>query len=503
MSSLPHIDPTDLREAHVAVVVTVSWAGRTWRLGDRELTLTSGEHVLPGLMETPEITDEIDLGGGGGDAVSVSLSLSLPGEDVPALVAVGYDLQDATAEVSLCWHRDGVAVHAWAARHVVAEGDLVAGHDGAPDQPPGWIGASLEDSPYRREAPLVPWGAEVTATTWPTSTAATGTRIPRVFGAPGADAEVPAPILTVAAGNVSRVAVNQTHCRATQVTIVDSAGAAYLGTIEYVVDGLSQRIASVDITGAIAPFSFTSTYTSSWTAGAAETPLGTAAAPLLVAASILAAGGADIDLPEWVRVGTYLGGECAGYIDDPQARAWEVARDLIGPLPVAIHRGDGGWAPVILDPATARDRTVARVREGEDWRRTSQWQTEEGPGARVARVEATWSGGSVRVGAGTAYDGPRPHAWVRHLPRLSEGSQSLPWASTAAGAYRSAGWLARSQALGWRASAWQVPPCATLVRAGEWVELIDSAGTTHYALVTRRTLSGGIWDYTLAIPGGG
>lgn len=502
MADTPYIDVTDIRDAEAVVVVVVSWAGRSWRLGEREVTFAAGEHVLPGLVEVPEITDEVDLSGGGGDSVSVSFACVLPCEDVPALIAAGFDLIDATAEVSIVWHRAGAAVHTWKANHVVAKGDLVASHYRALDQPPGWLSTTLEDSPYRREVPLVPRTAEITAETWPTSTEAAGTRIPWVVGAPGADAEVSAPIAVVTAGNTDRVIVSSGYSVATQVNVLDSTGTSYTGGITYsTADGLGQTFASVDTTGAPALWRTQGPYTSAWV-DPAHVPFGSvSASPVLLAADLLARGGADIDLPEWVRVGTYLGGQCAGYIDDPDARAWEVARDLISWLPIAIHRGDCGWAPVILDPHNARERSVAVVREGEDWRRVSQWQTEEGT-ARVTRVEATWSGGSATVGAGTAYDGPLPHGWVRHLPRGSTASLSLEWGAGDATAYRAAAWLARSQALGWRVSAWQVPASRSLVRAGEWVTLIDSAGATSYAIVIRRTLSGGIWDYALAVPGG-
>lgn len=507
MSSTPHIDLTDIRDAQVAVIVSVAWAGRTWSIGNIEVVVGTERHILPGLLEVPEITDAIDLSGGGADAVSVSLSLALPAEDIASLVAAGFDLIDAQAEVSLVWHRGGVALHSWAARHVVADGDLRAGHYGAPDKPAGWIAATVEDSPYVREVPLVAQSAEVSASTW-SGSPDMGARYPLVFGRIGPlygnqEGYPQAPVVEEAAGVPITVLVSSGYCVGTQVYLLASDGTGDTFPIAYRADGLGQVCAVVDLTAYGGAMTLTGSFQSLWLAGQpALCPFDSVDATAVhLAAYLLALGGADLDLPEWIRIGCALRISVAGYTDDAKARAWEPARDLIAGLPIGVHRGDCGWAPVLLDPHGARDRVVARVREGDCWRRASQWQTEEGT-ARVARVEVSYVQVAVRVGAGAAFDGPRPHAWVRHLPRPSEASVSLSWAIQSAAAHHAAAWLARSQALGWRVSAWQVAPCHALVRAGEWVELIETSGATRYALVMRRTLSGGIWDYALAVPGG-
>ena len=510
MSRLPHIDVTDLREVQAVVVVSVSWCGRTWRLSSRSLEFSGGEHVLPGLVEGIEVTELLALKGGGADEVSISLQIVLPEVDVAAMLADGFDLVDATAEVAIVWHRNGVPVHAWEASHVLADGDLSAAHYGDPKRPPGWLSATIVDSPYRQEAPLVPRSWEINLSTWPLSPDL-GEAYLEVFGAPVLDADDPDADALPPARSLLYDAIfynvylllTAGPCVATQVDIVDGTGAVEAFPIFYMADGLGQLVACVNTVGATVIDPDASPFHSSWAYGPARAPFDVATATaVLTAGHLLAAGGAKIDLPEWIRVGSQYKLPVAGWLDDPDSRAWEVTRDLLSSLPIGMHRGDGGWAPCLLDPGSARTSAVETVREGEVWRRVSQWQTEEGT-SRVASVEMTYpTNSTVRVGATLARDGPLPHAWIRHLPRLDATSGGLNWTWSPQAAEQGARWSARSQALGWRAAAWQVPTWATRLRCGEWVELVQTDGSTRYALATRRTLTDGIWDYTLVLPGG-
>jgi hypothetical protein len=496
----PTTGRTDYRDAQVAVVLSVTWAGRTWRLAARALTGTKWG-ADPGLVEAPDLSDEISLEPGGDVGVSVPVAFVLPAVDVAAYIAAGFDAHDIDLEVAWVWHRDAVLVHEWSAREVRAKGFATEAMHSDPEQPAGYIACTIEDSPYRTERPVARWAWAVSADTWPDSPEL-GARYPLVLGRPAPGGEVdgpPAPVINQIAAappTNNAAAVSVGWCRASAVTVLDSVGGSAVIDITYIQDGLGQTVAIVDIAGSSLDDTDGTTYTTAWTAGPALAPLGRYD-PMSLAAYLLAVGGAAIDLPEWLALAGLLDLDVGGLIDDPESRAWEVARDLLTGLPVTMRRARDGWAPVILDPYLADKVATATWDDGGPFRRVSAWT---GAGeARVGRVEVASDSGDVRVGASDARDASLPHAWVRHLAGQNEAATQASWSWTASTAWRQASWAARIGAMGWEVSAWQVPAEWGRDQAGTWVYL---ASEKRYALVQRRTLSGGVWDYALARPRG-
>jgi len=498
----------DYLDVEVAVVVSLTWAGRTWRLSTRDLD-GDDMHADVGLVEQPDVTQEISLEPGGDSAITIPVGLVLPAVDVSDYVAIGYDLDDAEVEVALVWHRGGSVLHAWAARDVIAEGLLTDGEWGDPTLPVGTITGTVEDSPYRQVRPVAALTWEVTADTWPGSPEI-GARYPLVIGAPELDelnALGPqAPVVEQGAGpRNDTVLVSIGWCVATQIYLTSSSGSAVLVSISYQADGLGQLCAIADISGESTAFRADgNTYTSAWistvlpwTPAPALRPFG-GVTPLHVAAYLLSLGGADIDLAEWLTLASLVGLGVAGWVDDPDSEPWEVARDLLSGLPVTTRRSRDGWGPVILDPHIGARMAASTWRETGPRRRTSAWSQTGTIG--VVRTEAEAVEGhrlesyTATIGTGSAIDGPLPHAWVRDRDHPSESSQSLSWCWSATTAWRTADWQARSKALGWEVSSWAMPAQWGREAPGDWVYLADD--DTH-ALVLRRTLSGGIWDYTL------
>lgn len=493
----PSVALYDYLDAQVAVVVSVSWGGRTWRVSQH--ALTGDVDIDVGLVEVPDLTDEISLAAGGDLGTSVSAGLVLPAVSVAEHIAAGLDLMDLVAEVAWVWHRSGTLLHPWSAREVRAQGHAVEPVWGDPAQPAGFLAFTIEDSPYRTPRPLCSWRWAVTEDTWPDSPEI-GERYPLPLGSPDAGAAgggPPAPVIQQSGVPENTVAlVSVGWCRASKVTVIDSAGGSDTLDIAYVADGLGQYCAIVTLTGSALDVSDGTTYTTAWDQGPALAPMG-GTGPLHLAAYLLALGGADIDLPEWVRLAALLRLTMGGYVDDPESQAWEVARDLLTGMPVTMRRSRDGWAPVLLDPHLAASTVAETWHADGPWRRVSSWSAVgDGP---VGRVEVNSETTELRAGAGQAYDAPLPHAWIRHLPRLSEDAQRVVWSWDPSTDWRVLSWAARIGALGWEASAWQVPPQWARQSAGTWVYL-EADG--RHALIQRRTLSGGVWDYTLVRPRG-
>ena len=488
---------SDYRDTDIAVIVTVKWAGRTWYLSSQEIT-GDDFHALPGLLDIPDVDDEISLS-------SVDAGVTVPiGVVLPIVVAdyvgAGHDLADMTAEIAWVWHRRGVMAHPWSARDVRAEGDLDDPQYGDPSMPTGWVGASVVDSPYRTVRPIVRRTWAVTSTTWPSAPDdSMDERYPLVIGAP--DPQVtgegpPAIVVEVSGTDAQTVVVSIGWCLATFCTIVDGDGASVTLPIEYRSDGLGQTCAVCDVSGSGATIDLTSTFTSAWDADPALTPFGSTS-PIHVAAYLLSLGGADIDLPEWVRTGALLGLSVAGWVDDPDTQGWEVARDILQGLPVSTRRDRDGWSPVLIDPALASSLYEHTWTDSGPWRRASSWQ---GTGdTRITRAEVTSPASETVAGASTVPDAPLPHAWARHLPRQSESSVTSSWSWSETTDRRAVGWSLRIGALGWVAAAWGVPAPWARARSGDFVYLSD---LNRYVQIQRRTVKDGIVDYTTIAPAG-
>lgn len=492
------IGRTDYDDVQVAAVLSVTWAGRTWYLATRSL-VGSKWAADPGLVEEPSITDEISLEPGGDVGQSFPVAFCLPAVRVEDVLGAGYDLEDIAVELAVVWHRDGELVHEWAAREVRAVGYAVEAVHDDPEQPAGYIACTVEDSPYRTERPLARFTWEVTQDTF-NDAPEFGYRYPWVIGRPAPEGELdgpPAPVVSrifgvpVTNGNII---VSVGWAVAQSVTVHDDEGNTDVLPIFYQQDQLGQTCALVDVSACALDDSLGVTYTTAWTEGAALAPYGDTD-PLGIAAYLLSIGGADIDVPEWVSLSRLLDLEMGGYIDDPDSRAWEVARDLLSGLPVTMRRARDGWAPVLLDPYLAKKVCSTTWDEDGPYRRVSSWAGASV--SRVGRVEVSANAGDVRVGATAARDAALPHAWVRHLDGLQETGLQTSWSWTASTRYRLASWAARIGAMGWEAAAYQVPASFGRVRAGEWVQL---SSDKTFAIVQRRSLADGVWDYTLARP---
>ena len=116
----PWSPAADLLDAQSAAVVSVTWAGRIWRLSS--VALTGDAHIDPGLVEIPDLDDEISIESGGDVGATASIAVVLPCISIADYTAAGYDPTDITAEIAIVYHRGGVLLHKWAARDVRLSG---------------------------------------------------------------------------------------------------------------------------------------------------------------------------------------------------------------------------------------------------------------------------------------------------------------------------------------------------------------------------------------------
>ena len=133
-------------------VLSLEWAGGTWRLSTDALEITDGTSTIvttPDLVDYPDVEEALEIWSVETPRVSVPLSFILP-VDVAALVAQGHALDGAIGELAQ-WARGTT----WDERRVVVSGKLVDPEYGAADEA---VTCSLEElvADEQTTLPLVP-----------------------------------------------------------------------------------------------------------------------------------------------------------------------------------------------------------------------------------------------------------------------------------------------------------------------------------------------------------
>ncbi len=130
-------------------LLDITWAGRVWRIADSEVVPVNADRdalkYFPGLS-APDVSEELaDPADGTAASVSVSLEVLFP-EDVPALVAAGFDLSSARAQLSR-W----VEGTAYEKRRVVIDGVIEDPDYGEPHEA---VALTLEMAPWLEESEI-------------------------------------------------------------------------------------------------------------------------------------------------------------------------------------------------------------------------------------------------------------------------------------------------------------------------------------------------------------
>ena len=178
-ASLKRFDRGMLQGKAVHFLLDLTWAGRTFRLSSVDLVVESVETgealAYDGLLEqTPAFSEALNLFGTSAEVYAVPVTAVLP-VDVPQLVARGYDLLQATGELSL-W----VEGTTYEDRRVVLIGHLADPEYGRAGEP---INASLQSELFEDRSVLPDPALVVNAEAWPDlADAADGASYPVVFG---------------------------------------------------------------------------------------------------------------------------------------------------------------------------------------------------------------------------------------------------------------------------------------------------------------------------------
>ena len=362
------VTPADLIGKRVYWIVAFTYAGATHYISDTALDLESAEGVIqvyPGLLTQLQFEQALSLFSASVEGISLSMQLHLP-VAVAALVSRGFPLPLATGEVAI--HIEG---NTWEQRISLCKGEVLDPVYGAADEP---ISFTLEQKISQDIAQIPSPTQVVSLESWPNAAAAAiGKYYPLVFGKPGpytypgGSAGVSGSPARFVDTTGDKLLIAGHHVVASTVQISDGTTDENFSVIN-TTDGLGQKCALVDITGAVSiTIDPTLDYHTSWnhTSGGA----------LKALHSTLTLEGAG-DLLEWLLTQSTLtydagrfaalkpalnGFKLAGYIDAPIA-PWEwVQANLLPILPLSLVAGAEGVYGVLWEYGNSLDPALVAV----------------------------------------------------------------------------------------------------------------------------------------------
>lgn len=184
---MPTLTPGIVAGRPIRWLLDLEWAGRTWRLSDVDVVVTTAggdDLVYDGTLTGVETDEESSDPGGTQSPLSVSLDVVLSGADIAALVASGFDL--TTARGTLARWVEGTT---YEERRVLLIGTVADPEYGATTEP---IGLTLEAAPWDDVGSIPDPDLAVIGANWSTDMILSllaedvGLPYPMVLGAPGA-----------------------------------------------------------------------------------------------------------------------------------------------------------------------------------------------------------------------------------------------------------------------------------------------------------------------------
>lgn len=357
----------DAYTARIYWLLTLDWAGETYRWSSAPVDIPSDEGDLPfdGGLEPVDL--EVSLGtiGEVGAASSIPIEVLFPDDvDVAELISQGHDLSEATAEISI-WSEGSV----WEDRVVVIRGPVREPVYGAPD---GVVSFSVEDALIADHSLIPPASWTVNEYNFPgsTTTDAEGLTYPIVIGQPGylrragsTCGAVPALSVDATVGGdgvitTTDLIVAGHECATGTVVIFDGTGSYFYGFTTQT-DSSENEVSISAINASVDQTS--TTFYSGWFYGGGIKKAGTTDEYIHDAVDVilwaLQQTTVDVDLTAWESVRPILSSfKFDGYIDE-RVSPWDWLVDNILPLlPISILPGPRGYYPVVWRlQATAAD----------------------------------------------------------------------------------------------------------------------------------------------------
>ena len=405
------LSPAQLAAGSPVFVLTIEWAGQSWRWSTLPLDVTWTR--LDGSGTTTIRTD------GGLDALEVERSLAAISdtpelrtlstdlvwpEDVALLVAEGHDLSSGEGELAVL--TDGMD---WGERVVLLRGRVSQPEYGGDGEP---VSLSIVEEVYDDVASLLRPTQRVTEEKFATAKAdAIGRYYPIVIGQPGyrigrdgvgkRTAGVPAhaiaydstldttDTLLVCAGRVAA-----TQCRIAYEVYPGQLNSTSALTIVYGTDADGEVYGYVDISGESAIVRTAGKYWSIWQDGAGTlSPIRTGGVTGLGEAMLWAAlrSSTRVDVARFQAVADRLTWPVAGYVDEPCSPMEWLADNLLPLAPVAMTYGLDGLGPVLWRHDARRVDAVRTVTAGEGYHRVGRVSYTRKPRDVVNEIRLMWA----------------------------------------------------------------------------------------------------------------
>lgn len=418
------VDRGDLLGTEPVWLLTMSFAGRRFRLATQPVSVPSATGDLPydGTLDSIDYSETIERLATTPSDQSAGIACDL-GVDVATLRRAGHAIEGRIAELALIWVRDGIAITSWEDRMVVLSGALRGVRYGDPMRAQGWIEGEVETSvdlaaggrlvdvaaftddlifrpdrtyttaPERKlrdvDGAIGPAGTEpikivtLDTSTWPDAADLEGKVYPIVIGAPGGryrKANVtPAYPIEITGANADTLLIAGHRVLATEVFITSASYAGYR-TVTHTKDGHGRTVAIVNVSGLAA--AATDEYFVGWHMNGGDPSFGMASPwdpdlPLNgVVDTILWTmyrSGIQIDWGAWhpFRV-AFADVLVDTYVNDTTLGAWDWVSDQLLPLlPLGVAWGPDGVYPMSWLPGLVAAEAIDTLTEGPACRRVS------------------------------------------------------------------------------------------------------------------------------------
>jgi hypothetical protein len=361
--------PAQLRGTEPIFILTVTWAGRIFRLAEVPLLLSSDDGTLryDGGLELLGFTDTLGGEGTIQQGGSASMGATFHRTNIVSEYIKARPLEGASCELSMIFVRSGAPTVSYEQRLIQLSGTVSRPQMGFPGRPAGFAAFTLTARPYDDITPVLSPTAAVTSRTHPAANLTAvdglaGAAYPLVFGSPGSDTVPGSPAYLVRTTPLDRrILISSGTVEATRVALYDEDGDVYTSApVSHAIDALGQSYAYVLLTGA--PVGFDNAggkHYCAWTYLGLDrygilNPFGPGGLSKAgdVVRYLFGRSSLRVDHPAWVAASGVLDRyTLGGYVNDPTVTVWSLVSSRLLPLlPISVRLGPDGLYPVSLLP---------------------------------------------------------------------------------------------------------------------------------------------------------